>query len=190
MARFGSTVLLVLVALAASGCDVERFIHWLSGDPPAGVAESTPPEREPADDGPLHTARVSEAKLGAPAPPSTRSTFNRIASTPTSVRKKRPSGAPMAPARVASRSGVQPGSVTCENVRSNVLRMEEYAAGIESEIERLEEQANDVELHAGSRERYEARVDAAEERLAQAEDQLHDYILDQQQAGIPQGCLR
>lgn len=190
MTRFGSTLLLVLVALAGAGCDLERWIDWLAGNPPPGVAESAQPEREP--DVAVRTARTSDEKLRAPeAEPSARSSFNRIASTPSaSVRKKRPSGAPMATARVASPSGVQPGGRACENVRSNVLRMEEYAAGIEREIERLEEQANDVELHAESRERYEARVDAAEERLAQAEDQLHDYILGQQQAGIPQACLR
>jgi hypothetical protein len=68
--------------------------------------------------------------------------------------------------------------------------MEEYAAGIEREIERLEEQANDIALHAETRERYEERVEAAAERLALAEDQLHEYVLSQQQLGIPQGCLR
>src|SRR5687767_10554885 len=162
MARLGSTLLLALAALAGAGCDVERWIHWLAGDPPPAVAEAVPQEPEP--DAPLRTARASEESPQAPEPeppPSARSSFNRISSTPSaSVRKKRPSGAPMATARATSRSGVQPGSRTCENVRGNVLRMEEYAAGIEREIERLEEQANDVELHAGSRERYEERVEA------------------------------
>jgi hypothetical protein len=177
MARTAATLLLGVVALAGAGCDLERWLHWLAGDPPPAVAEAAPPERAPA--------REPERA------PSARSSFNRIASAPSApAKKKRPSGAPMATARVTSPSGVQPGGRACENVRSNVLRMEEYAAGIEREIERLEEQANDVELHAESRERYEARVEAAEERLEQAEDQLHEYILSQQQAGIPQGCLR
>ncbi len=68
--------------------------------------------------------------------------------------------------------------------------MEGQVESIEREIERLEEEANDTEHSTRWREIYEARMEAAAERLGRAEDALGDYVQSQRRRGIPNGCLR
>jgi hypothetical protein len=190
MRRTAASLLLALVALAGVGCEIERWLDALAAEPPPRSAPA--PARAAEEAGPVGFSDADlDRPLSAHTPepaPAPRSTYNRT--TPSS--SARAAGAPRraAPARRSAARELQPGSRACENARSHARRLEEQVASLELEIERLEEHANDIELHAETRERYEERVDSAESRLALAEDQLHEFVLSQQQAGIPQGCLR
>jgi hypothetical protein len=180
--------LLALVACGSVGCDLEGWLRALSGERPGRRVELTQAE---ASSRPGAAAeRDLDAPLRAPEPPpSPRSSFNRMSSSSSSTARKRSASAPRSVARSSTRE-IAPGSSACENARATARRMEGYVESIEREIERLEDDANDVEHTSRSREYYEERVDAAEQRLEQAEDSLADYIESQRHAGIPHGCLR
>jgi hypothetical protein len=191
--RATSTLLLLLVAGGSVGCDVEEWMRLLSGDAPAElerVAQLEPAGPRPAPRLPKSEPAADEP-LRAPAPPpSPRSSFSRFSSSSAQSKPARSSYAPLAAVARATPREIQPGSDACEKVRSGALRMQGYVESIERKIEGLEEVANDIDRSPRWREGYEAQMEAAEESLDRAEEELGDYIQSQRQRGVPLGCLR
>jgi len=195
-------LLLALVAGGALGCDVEAWLRLVLGEepPPAEpprVAHVEPEPPKPALRMVLPAEDLDEP-LRKPEPPtSPRSSFNRISSSSSSTAQGKPRHDAHAPPAAMERSvpttgprEIQPGSDACERARIGAVRMQQQVESLEREIEQLEEVADDIDYTPRTRERYEARVDAAEARLEQAEDQLGDYIQNERQRGVPLGCLR
>jgi hypothetical protein len=184
-ARATAISLLVLVALGSAACDLERWLRTLAGDSPARieVASGSARDSRGAADPDL------DRPLRAPdPPPSSRSSFNKISSSPSASAKEPASSAPRSAARAPRE--IRPGSAACENARSGVARMEAHVASMEREVEQLEGEANDIRQSDTWRARQESRMEAAERQLEQAEDALGDYLDSQRQQGVPAGCLR
>jgi hypothetical protein len=164
------TAFAVLLGLAAAlgGCEIEAERR-----PVARVAIPAQPEADPAQ---------AESRLPEP-PPSAHSTFNRISSG-------EPKQKPARSRRASAPREMQLGSEACERARANFLRLQNHVEAIESEIDRLEDLANDIDNSDAARESWEAQVERYEEQLDRAEDDLDSWVHNERERGVPPGCLR
>lgn len=81
-------------------------------------------------------------------------------------------------------------SAACHTARERVAALRRKLAQVERQADAAEDSASNIRLSHRSRANYEARAERYEARVQDAQDALTDYENAMRRQGLPPGCLR